>query len=112
MVDYIFYSQSYLGNQIPEKAFDNAALQAQAALERIKRIYKVAQHGQTEEKMALCAMAEAIFAYAKRRTGLSAASVGNVSVRYENGDWADKALPRELYRKASIYLDIRRGGGQ
>ena len=41
--------------------------------------------------------------------GFSAATVGGVSVRYDQTEEADRRLARELYRKASIYLDIYRG---
>ena len=109
MVDYNFYEHIYLGNAIPEKAFPAAAAQAAAALERICRIYTVAEHGEQTRKLAICAMAEAVYASSRRKAGVTAASVGNVSVRYENAEHAEKSLQRELYQKASIYLDIYRG---
>ena len=59
--------------------------------------------------MAICAMAEAVYAASRRRAGVTAANIGNVSVRYENGEHANKSLQRELYQRAGIYLDIYRG---
>lgn len=112
MVDYKFYEHTYLGNAIPEKAFPPAAAQAAAALDRLCRIYTVAEHGEETKKMAICAMAEAIYAASRRKAGVTAASVGSMSVRYENGEHANKSLQRELYQKASIYLDIYRGTSQ
>lgn len=109
MVDYEFYVNCYLGSAIPQKAFPTAAAQAAAALERICRIYTVAPCGEETKKMAICAMAEAVYASSRRKAGVTAASVGNVSVRYENGEHAERSLQRELYRKAAIYLDIYRG---
>ncbi|MBR4108731.1 MAG: hypothetical protein IKK41_00175 [Oscillospiraceae bacterium] len=109
MVDYEFYVNCYLGSGIPEKAFPTAAAQAAAALDRILRIYTVAEHGEQTRKLAICAMAEAVYAASRRKAGVTAASVGNVSVRYENGEHANKSLQRELYQKAAIYLDIYRG---
>lgn len=109
MADYEFYVNSYMGSAIPQKAFPAAAAQAAAALERICRIYTVAQHGEETRKMAICAMAEAVYAFGRRKAGVTATSVGNVSVRYENGEHTNKSLQRELYRQASIYLDIYRG---
>lgn len=109
MADYEFYVNCYLGSAIPQKAFPTAAAQAAAALDRICRIYTVAEHGEQTRKLAICAMAEAIYASSRRKAGVTAASVGNMSVRYENGEHADKSLQRELYRQASIYLDIYRG---
>ncbi len=112
MADYEFYVNCYLGNAIPQKAFPAAAASAAAALDRICKIYTVTEHGEETRKLAICAMAEAIYAAGKRKAGVTAASVGNVSVRYENGEHADKSLQRELYQKASIYLDIYRGTSQ
>lgn len=109
MADYEFYVNSYLGSAIPQKAFPAAAAQAAAALDRICRIYQVAEHGEQTRKLAICAMAEAVYAASRRKAGVTAASVGNVSVRYENGERVDKSLQRELYQRAGIYLDIYRG---
>lgn len=111
MVDYEFYVNQYLGSMIPEKAFSAAASQAAAALERFCRIYRVADSGIESQRMAICAMAEALYACSRRRSGVTAASVGSVAVRYEDGERADKALWRELYQRAAIYLDIYRGAG-
>ena len=61
--------------------------------------------------MALCAMAEVLYAYAGRQRGIVSASMGGVSVRYENSA-EKKALNRELYECARCYLDIYRGVGQ
>lgn len=112
MADYEFYVNCYMGNAIPEKAFPAAAAQAAAALERICRIYTVGEHGEQTRKMAVCAMAEAVYAASRRRAGVTAASAGSVSVRYENGEHTDKSLQKALYRQAGIYLDIYRGAEQ
>ena len=55
--------------------------------------------------MALCAMAETLYSHSGRKAGVTAATVGGVSVRYENGGTVEKAL----LRQAKIYLDIYRG---
>ena len=109
MADYAFYTDVYLGSAIPEKAFTGMALRAREALDRLKRIYRVEIPGEDSLKMAVCAMAEALYAHGKRRGGVTAAAVGETSVRYENSNQADKQLRRELYDQASIYLDISRG---
>ncbi|MBQ6852314.1 MAG: hypothetical protein IJO04_04715 [Oscillospiraceae bacterium] len=109
MVDYDFYVNHYLGALIPEKAFAGSAKQAEAALERICRIYRVADSGEESRRMALCAMAETVYTASRRRSGVSSASVGSVSVRYDNTEGSEKALWRELYQRAAIYLDIYRG---
>lgn len=109
MADFGFYEGVYLGCAIPEKAFPGMAARAREALERFQNIYRVTIPGEESRKMAICAMAEAIYAASKRGSGVSAASVGEVSVRYESGRSAARSLQRELYDRASIYLDISRG---
>jgi len=111
MADFAFYTDIYLGSAIPEKAFPGTVLQAWAVLERFQRIYRVEVPGEDSLKMAICAMAESLYAASKRRGGVTAATAGEVSVRYETGSQADRQLQRELYEKASIYLDIYRGVG-
>ena len=111
MADFAFYTDAYLGNAIPEKAFPGMAQQAKAILARFQRMYRVEVPGEDSLNMAVCAMAEVLFAASKRRGGVTAASCGEVSVRYAEGGLADRQLQRELYEKASIYLDIYRGVG-
>ena len=109
MVDFAYYKDTYLGNAIPEKAFSGAAKRAEEALQRMQRIYRVNASGEDSRNLAICAMAEAVYAASKRRSGVTSASVGEVSVHYGNSEPADKTLQRELYEKASIYLEISRG---
>ena len=109
MVAYDFYVNSFMGSAVPEKDFSGAAARAAAVLERFLRIYRVGEYTEEAKKMALCAMAEAVYMGAKRQNGVTAQSVGNVSVRYENTEAADKALMRELYNRAAVYLPFFRG---
>ena len=102
MIDYGFYVNTYLGSAIPEKAFSGVARRAQEALSGIKRRYSVQIPDGISEKMALCAMAEALHKCAGRN-GVAAATVGGVSVRYE------KQPQKLLLDAARIYLDIYRG---
>ena len=111
MTDYAFYTDVYLGSAIPEKAFPGMALRAREVLNRFQRSYQMTVPGEDSLKMALCAMAESVYAASKRHSGMTAATVGEVSVRYEGGEASAKSLQRELYEKASIYLDISRGVG-
>ena len=111
MADFGFYTSVYLGSLIPEKAFPEMALRAGEHLARFQRHYRVTVPGTDSLNMALCAMAEALYSHSKRRVGMTAASVGDVSVRYEGAESAGKSLQRELYEKAAIYLDISRGVG-
>ena len=111
MADFAFYKDVYFGSLIPERAFYGLALQAKAVLEYFRRIYQVEVPGEDSLKMAVCAMAEVLHAYGKHRGGVVAASAGEVSVRYAQNGHTDRQLQRELYEKASIYLDIYRGVG-
>ena len=107
MANYEFYVNQYLGSVIPEKAFSGMAAQAAQVLHRLKHTYRVESSGQSAEVMAICAMAETL--WQNRNQGLTSANMGSVSVQYETDR---KALRRELYEKACIYLDIYRGVGE
>lgn len=109
MVDFDFYKNSYLGSHIPEKVFAAYALRACEELKLLQRDYRVISSGEVSEKMAVCAMAEALYAY-RGNQGLQSASVGSVTVRYQDADRSQR-LQAELYRRAGIYLTICRGVG-
>lgn len=102
MIDYDFYVNSYLGTAIPEKAFSGAVSRAEAELKAIRRRYQVLPADEVSEKMAVCAMAEVLLN--GRKPGITSATVGSVSVRYDSG-----SQQRQLLEKARIYLDIYRG---
>ena len=106
VTDYDFYINSYLGTAIPEKSFPAMAARALDALNGLRRQYLVLPADEVSEQMALCAMAETLYSHSGRKSGISSATVGGVSVRYESGG---KGLRRELLEKAGIYLDIYRG---
>ena len=109
MADFGFYKDVFLGELIPEKSFPSLAQRAREVLQGYERTYRVNIPGEDSYRMAICAMAETFYTYGKRRTGVASASVGEVSVRYEGSDDYHKRMHRELYQKASIYLDITRG---
>ena len=111
MADYGFYTDVYLGSLIPEKAFPEMELRAREHLARLQNHYRITASGEDSLAMAVCAMAESLYSHSKRRGGITGASLGDVSVRYGNSEEGDKQLRRELYEKASIYLDIYRGVG-
>lgn len=104
MLDYDFYVNSYLGTTIPEKAFSGMAARAADALNQLRRKYRVVSQDEVSEKMALCALAETLYGFKNRKQGVTAATVGGVSVRYENS-----TLQKRLLEQARIYLDIYRG---
>ena len=109
MADFSFYKDVFLGELIPEKNFASLAQRAREVLQGYERSYRVNIPGEDSYRMAVCAMAETLYTYGKRRTGVTSASVGEVSVRYEGGDNSHKAMQHKLYQNASIYLDITRG---
>lgn len=82
MVDFDFYANTYLGSAIPEKAFPAMALRATQALSDFRRTYQVLPTDIVSEKMALCAMAEVLYGASRHEVGVTAATVGSVSVRY------------------------------
>ena len=108
MVSFAFYTDSYLGSSLPEKAFDSLAARAQEVLRRFERIYRV-EGDAVSRDMAVCAMAETLADFDRRRGGITAETVGSVQRRYD--DCPEKSLSRALYNKAAIYLDICRGVG-
>jgi len=109
VVTYEFYKDSYLGSAIPENAFSGVAARGAAALQKMKRIYEIRSGGEMAEKLAVCAMAEAIYQHTDGKQEVLQATVGEVSVRYSDPGEEKKNLSRELYRRACIYLDIYRG---
>ena len=118
MADYTFYTNTYLGDSIPEADFPRLAQRAGEQLARYKRLYEVTAPETDSEDMAVCAMADALFYFetAQNSAGgpVSSASIGSVSVRYGSvsGDSADLSASgqaRELYRCAALYLEIYRG---
>ena len=108
MVSFEFYRDTYLGTAIPEDRFVQLEKRAREELERLKKCYRV-EGGEEAQAMAVCAMAECLFAYGSVSVGVRSATVGGVSVGYEQGSSREKELHKRLYRKAAIYLDIYRG---
>ena len=108
MVDYEFYVNTYLGSAIPETAFYGAAERAARALTRFKRLYQVTA-APDAQKLALCAMAEEVYADSLRPKDVESTTMGHVSVRYAQE--GKRRLERRLYEQALLYLDIYRGVG-
>lgn len=113
-----FYRDTYHGSSITEKDWAVFYARAMDQLNRYKRIYTVAAPEETSEAMAVCAMADALAYFSEAQSGagaVSSASIGSVSVSYGNTanvvDLSPKGQAKELYRSASLYLDIYRGVG-
>ena len=115
MVDYEFYVNTYLGCSIPESEFRFYATRAKDQLDCYKRIYTVEAPSENAESLAVCAMADVLYAISAAQSGagpVSSASIGSVSVSYGGTaslDLSRKGQARELYDAACRYLDIYRG---
>ncbi|MCI8990836.1 MAG: hypothetical protein HFF59_08490 [Lawsonibacter sp.] len=120
MVDYDFYVDGYRGSSIPQEEWPACEQRAAAQLERYERIYQVTALGADSEPKAVCAIAEALYTFDLLASGeagpVQSASVGSVSVSYggtgaQTLDLSPRGREKELYRCASLYLDIYRGVG-
>lgn len=120
MTGYDFYTGAYHGGAISAEEWPAYEERAAAHLTRYKRIYAVTAPGPDSEAMAVCAMAEALQGFDLLANGeggpVQSASIGSVSTSYGSTmaqavDMTPKGQARELYRCASLYLDIYRGAG-
>lgn len=120
MTSYDFYTGSYRGGSISPEEWPSYEARAAAQLARYKRIYRVDTSRPRSADMAVCAMAEALYSFDLLANGevgpIQSASIGSVSISYGGGgaqaaDLSPRGQERELYRRASLYLDICRGCG-
>ena len=118
MVTHDFYKETYLGSSISAEDWPAYEAQVAAQLRKYKRKYTVTAPEENSEAMAVCAMADVLAYYVAAQNGagaVSSASIGSVSVSYGNAsgsvDLSPKGQEKELYRSASLYLDIYRGVG-
>lgn len=122
MACFEFYTAAYQGGSLSQEEFNCYAARAKAQLERYKRIYTVTvpEGNPDAENMAICAMAEAMYGFDLIANGeggaVQSASIGSVSTSFGSSgaaavDVSPKGQARELYRLASLYLDIYRGVG-
>lgn len=121
MADYEFYTGTYLGGSIPAADFPRLSARASQQLERYKRLYTVAVPvtiGEDlvatpvagSEDMAVCAMADALYYFETATNMPQSSSIGSVSSsRGTAVDISPKAQAAELYRCATMYLEIYRG---
>ena len=117
-VDYSFYKEKYLGEEIDEAAFPALARRAEAELDHMKQVYAVAPRpgldADTAEQLAVCAIAEALqeFAAEDARCGVTKVTVGSVSESYAAPaalSAATLAMRQAYYRhEAGYYLRIGR----
>ena len=119
MVAFEFYKDTYHGGSISETEWATFESRASEQLARYKRVYSVTVPDGSEdaESMAVCAMADAVAYFTAAANGngqVTSASIGSVSTGYSASsgvDISEKGQAKELYRCASLYLDIYRGGG-
>ena len=115
MADYAFYTGTYMGDSIPEDDFPRLAARSGEQLARYKRIYTVTATEPDSEDKAICAMADAMYYFEEVLNGglTTSSSIGSVSSsqQIQGADISTKAQSKELYRCASLYLDIYRGVG-
>ena len=117
MVDYSFYTDTYLGGAISAEGWPELEARARDQLRRYKRIYTVTAPEENAESMAICAMAESMHNAAMVISGdagaVQAASIGSVSVTYGGAaaavDVSEEGQAQALYRAGCLYLDIYRG---
>lgn len=115
MVGYEVYVNDYLGCSIPKSEYHFYAARAKEQLDYYKRVYTVEAPSAKAEELAVCAMADVLYAIVAAQNGtgaVSSASIGSVSVSYGGPaslDLSRKGQARELYEAACRYLDIYRG---
>lgn len=109
MADYAFYTEIYMGGSIPAAEFPRIAGRASQQLERYKRIYAVTAPNANSEDMAVCAIADALYYFEMAANTPQSTSIGSVSSSRGTVDISPKAQAAELYRCASMYLEIYRG---
>lgn len=112
-----YYQNEYVGTSIPMGEQLHYLMAAADKLALYNRIYTVSAPDESAERNAICAMADALYQFDLIANGeagaVQSASIGSVSVSYgsaaEAVDISPKGRERELYRCATMYLDIYRG---
>ena len=97
MVTYDFYKNVYLGSVIPETAFAAAVARAEEWIAKVERTCSVTPCGPDSRAMAAN----------KKRQQVSQATIGGVSIRYEDS----ARLESQLLKTLGVYMDICRGVG-
>lgn len=106
MVTYDFYENTYLGTKIEATGFPRLAARAEEYVAWLQRQCQVTPAVPQGLELAVCAVAEQL-AEQPASNNISAATVGNVSVRY--ADDKGKSSRRQLYQAVKAYLDVRKG---
>lgn len=106
MISYDFYKNVYLGTAISEVAFPHAIARGEEWVAKLERTCQVEPYGPDSRAMAVCSVAETM-EYHRKHQQIVQASIGGVTVRYED----DRKLQRQLWRNVAVFLDIKRGVG-
>ena len=110
MWGYLFYWNQYMGVSIPEEEYPRLEQRAREQLARYKRIYTVTAPEENSEKMAICAMADALYYFETMANTPQSVSIGSVSSSKGSAvDLSPRAQSAALYRCAALYLGIYRG---
>lgn len=103
--DINFYKNTYKGSIIPDANFEVLAVRATAYLDKLQRVYTVAEAVQDGLKCACCSAADVMYQYAKRGDIVSQTVGGTSFTRKE-----PKPIEQELLSTVRYYLDVYRGG--
>lgn len=117
MTDYIFYLGEYAGGSIPQDVWPDVQRDASAKVARYERIYTVTWLEPNGRDMAVCAIADAMYAFERLQAeggAIQSASVGSVSesrAAVSAPDTSPAAQEQEFYRCLCLYADVYRGCG-
>lgn len=115
MTDYSFYTGEYGGSSIPQDAWTAMQRDAGARVARYERIYAVTWLEPNGRDMAVCAIADAMYAFERLQAeggAIKSASVGSVSesrAAVSAPDTSPAAQEQEFYRCLCLYADVYRG---
>ena len=116
MIDYTFYTETYHGSQIPEEDFGIWADRANYKLDTLTFARHLDENLpgwiQTRVNLALCAIAELLYALetsggldaAAAATGIEEERVGSHTVKYREAISREQALAAQIRSLASAYL--------
>ena len=104
MVTYEFYRDVFLGSRLEEDTFPGMIARAERWVQKLERTYEVEPVGKEIRDLAVCAVADTMDVFLQRQ-GLVQSSVGKVTLRYSD----KKAMERQLYQSAEMFLEIHRG---
>lgn len=103
--DYDFYKNTYHGNTIAPEAWLALAITASAYIDqitfcRLKDTAKVPD----SVRMAVCAVAEAYYAYQPKTDGIKSETVDGYNVTYEDGNTRGEQRRAALMQAADLFL--------